>query len=243
MMPKRTPSPEEITSLLFKLREETPEYPADQLAARKGAFLKQVGTINIQGKGQGGGQAGNGGPATPGGGLPGPGFLLQALIGIGLIAALLSAALVYRDQINDLLARNENKVVTVEDTPIPTGISTGTALATSSSLPPTTTSTPVPPTGTATGFPTTVNGTPLIGSTPVIVDTPDGTQGNNGLHLGQTPGTPAAPGQGNPGNPNQPDDPGNGNSGNGNSGNGNSGNGNSGNGNSGNGNAGGGKPK
>jgi hypothetical protein len=241
MMPKRTPSPEEITGLLSKLKDGTPEYPADQLAARKSAFLKQAGTINIQGKGQGGkggGQAGNGGPgATQGGGLTGPGFLLQALIGIGLIVALLSAAFVYRDQINDLLAGNENKVVTVEDALIPTGISTDTALATSS-LPPTTTSTPVPPTGTATGYPTTVNGTPLIGSTPVIVGTLDGTQGNNGLHLGQTPGTPAAPGQGNPGNPNQPDDPGNGNPGNGNSGNGNSGNGNSGNGNSG-----GGKPK
>ena len=35
----------------------------------------------------------------------------------------------------------------------------------------------------------------------------NGTQTDNGLHLGQTPGTPAAPGQDNPSNPNKPDKP------------------------------------
>ena len=48
--------------------------------------------------------------------------------------------------------------------------------------------------------------TVIINGTPVV-DAPDGTKDNQGLHLGETPGTPAAPGQGNPGNVNQPDKP------------------------------------
>ena len=263
-MPKPTLNPKEITQLLSKLKDTTPEYPADLLEARKAAFLKHASTINLPGKGSGGagGQGGSGGPGvTPGGGPAAPGFLMQALIGLGLVAALLSAAFLYHNQINDLLAGNGIQVVSVESPPTPADIPATTPPVTASLLPtvaspePSTSSTATPPTGTATAPATIVvngtpvvgstpviadipDGTPVVGSTPVIVDIPDGTQGNNGLHLGQTPGAPAAPGQGNPGNVNQPDNPGNSNSGNDNSGNGNSGNGNSGNGNSGNGNPG-----
>ena len=53
-MPKRSFNPKDIISLLTKLKEQTPEYPAELLEARKAALLKHAATLNIQGKGQGG---------------------------------------------------------------------------------------------------------------------------------------------------------------------------------------------
>ena len=54
MASKGTMNTKEITDLLSKLKAETPDYPADLLAAGKASFLKQAVNIKIDGKGQGG---------------------------------------------------------------------------------------------------------------------------------------------------------------------------------------------
>jgi hypothetical protein len=206
MMSKQSLNPKDIIELVSRLKAETPEYPADMLAARKAAFLKQAATIKIQVDSQGGdgGQQGGSGTAASGGPAA-SGLLLQVVIGIGLIAALLLATFMVRDQISDLLQGNE--VVTVEGSSTPSTLSTPSALATASPVS-TMSPTEIIPTGTATSVDNTnLNGIPIIESASVVEGTPEGTNPNSGLHLGQTPGTPAAPGQGNPGNINQPDNP------------------------------------
>ena len=219
MMPKRSLNPKEIISLLSKLKSETPEYPTELLDARKAAFLKQASTLKIQGKGQGGegGQEGGTGGATGsgpalGGGTGVQGFLLQALVGFSVMAALLLTAFAYREQISEIL-NNRNDLVVVAETGTTPVLSTPTAVATNT-LGLTGSPTAVTPTSTPTGVElidvegiTIIDGTLYVDGIPAITGTPSGTKPNPGLHLGQTPGTPAAPGQGNPGNQNQPDKP------------------------------------
>ena len=219
MIPKRSLNPKEIIGLLSKLKSETPDYPADLLEARKAAFLKQAAILKIQGKGQGGqsgqqgGSSGSGGPGPAlGGGPAAQSFLLQAIIGFSVVAAMLMAAFVYRDQIGEIL-KDRNVVVAVDDTGTPTDISTVTLSATASPVP---TGSPTAGTPTATTPSleiingediTIIDGTLFVDGTPVVGGTPIGTNTNPGLHLGQTPGTPAAPGHGNSGNQNKPDKP------------------------------------
>jgi len=212
MMPKRSLDPKDIINLLSKLKEQTPEYPADMLEARKAAFLKQAANLKIQGDGNGGdaGNSGSGGSnAALGGGAASSGFLFQALVAFSVVAALLLTAFAYRKQISKIISGNELAAVEEISTSslvvsTPTGGITLSPEVTPSATEPT-------PTGTifvtTTGLENTI--ILIIDGTPVfIVDgTPDGTKTNPGLHLGQTPGTPAAPGQGNPGNVNQPDKP------------------------------------
>src|SRR3990172_6915523 len=114
MMPKRSLNPKDITTLLGKLKDETPEYPAELLEARKAAFLKQAVTLKIEGKGQGGeggqegGTSGSGGSGTAlGGGTAALGFILQAVIGFSVIAAMLLTAFAFRKQIAEILRGGE----------------------------------------------------------------------------------------------------------------------------------------
>ena len=217
MMSKRSINPREIIRLLSKLKSETPEYPAELLDARKAAFLKQAVTLKIEGKGQGGeggqeGGTGGAGGSALGGGTAAQGFLLQALVGFLVVAALLLTAFAYREQIGEIL-KNGNNLVAIAETGTAPVLTTPTALATVS---PGLTGSPtaVTPTSTPTGVElisvegiTVIDGTLYVDGIPAITGTPGGTKPNPGLHLGQTPGTPAAPGQGNPGNQNQPDKP------------------------------------
>lgn len=217
MMPKRSLDQKEIIGLLSKLKEQTPEYPANLLESRKAAFLKQAATLKIQGKGQGGeggaegGGSGTGGSSATLGGTAAQGFILQAVIGFSMIAALLLTAFAYREQISVVL--RENEVVTVGEAlgETQTALSLSTPTAVFSATPVISPSpTQAIPTVTATvQDDTNLNITPqiVVEGTIKVEGTPDGTKSNNGLHLGQTPGTPAAPGQGNPGNVNQPDKP------------------------------------
>jgi len=230
-MPKQSFNSKEIIRLLSELKSETPEYPSKLLEARKVAFLKQAATLKIQGKGPGGeggqqgGSSGSGGSgAALGGGTAAQGFVLQALVGFSVVAALLLTAFAYREQIGEIL-QNRREVVAISE------IKTVTAEWTASPVPtvsPSFTGSPTAgiatPTGTGleaiNGEGLTIidgtlcvdgtlvlEGTTVIEGTLVFDGTPVGTKANSGLHLGQTPGTPAAPGQGNPGNPNQPDQP------------------------------------
>lgn len=48
MIAGKPPGPKEIIDLLSKLKDLTPEYPADLLAARRAAFLKQVAVLTDQ---------------------------------------------------------------------------------------------------------------------------------------------------------------------------------------------------
>lgn len=202
----------EITDLLSKHKAETPDYPADLLAARKAAFLKQAVKIKVGGKGQGGQRGGSGGSGTAlSGGAVGPGALLQALIGILLVAAMFLAVYALRDQITEILLGNE--VAALEDVSQPSivfsPLAPGTVTAVPSSQAPVVAAPSgeslLPGTPGAFGDNIDLNRASVVAGTPGAEIAAEKTKSNNGLHLGQTPGTPAAPGHGNPGNPNQPD--------------------------------------
>lgn len=211
MTGKKTLNPEEITNLLSKLKNETPDYPSEMMAARKAAFLKQAVNIKIDTKGQGGeggqqgGSGGSGGAL--GGGTAAPGMLLQALIGISIVAAMFLAAYAYRDQLTDAFGGHE--VVVQENTYQAAPISSPLAPVTSGEAP---VAPDIAPTNTPAALAdvdpsgeTNISGITIIEETPGAEFASDDIKTNNGLHLGQTPGTPAAPGQGNPGNLNKPD--------------------------------------
>lgn len=208
MVPRPTPSSEEVIALLARLKMRTPDYPAHLLAARKTAFLEQAATWTIQGqgpRGDGGLQSGNGGPGPVlGGANPAHGMVLQAVIGFGLVASMLIGAYVIHEQISGRLEGDTLAVVqSTEQTILPvTGASdmpTETETATATPV--------VTPTVTVTiaGSDTVVENE--LDDPMNIDDLLDIFKDNPGLHLGQATGTPAAPGQGNPGNQNQPDKP------------------------------------
>jgi hypothetical protein len=144
------------------------------------------------------------------GGAASPGALLQALIGIGLVAAISLAAYAYQDQIEDILRTNEGRAR--EELSQPSVVSTEPApgtvtvdpspIAAALDIPPI----EIVPTGTpGAGDNVDLNGAAVVAGTPGAGVASERTKTNNGLQLGLTPGTPAAPGQGNPGNPNKPD--------------------------------------
>ena len=221
MTPKRSLDSKEIIDLLSKLKEETPEYPAQMMEARKAAFLKQAANLRIPGEGNGGegsSDAGGSGSGGTGGGAAFQGIVLQALIAVSVIGALIATAFAYREQISDIVQGNE--VVAVEDISAPFTVSTPTPFATATPVPSGTSTVETPTMETLTGTPTgpgyviLIDGKPVVvitlpenGTPYILVEVLDGSKTNSGLHLGQTPGTPAAPGQGNPGNENQPDKP------------------------------------
>jgi len=198
-MSKQAPNPEEIISLLSKLKESTPEYPADLMAARKAAFLKEAIALQIHPRGmsgKGGGDGGLSGTSTLGGMSAAQSILLQAVIGVWIIAAMLTAAYIFREQIIDLL--QQNGIVTLEVTQAPS----------SDSLIPTTLApnTEVPPTEITPLVETPVPGEPKEGESPAeIQEAPTDAKNNPGLHLGQTPGAPDTPNQDKPDKPEKPD--------------------------------------
>jgi hypothetical protein len=209
---ERSLNPQEVIGLLSKLKASTPDYPADLMAARKAAFMKQAIAIKFHGHGHSGKGGGDGGSAGSGGSsgsgaLGGmstaQGIMLQAVIGVWIIAAMLAAAYVFRNQIIDFLQNNH--LISVEVTQVPSIDSTLPDLTT-----PATEATPTSLTTTATlGAPSSES--PSIEVTPDgssnIQNAPEGTKENPGLHLGQTPGPPDTPNQDNPDKPNKPDQP------------------------------------
>ena len=217
MEPRKPLNTKEITDLLSKLKDKTPDYPSDMMAAKKAAFLKQAVYIKIDTKSQGGegGSSGSGSSGSAfGGGAATPGTLLQALIGIGLVAAISLAAYALHDQIDEIWQANEGRareelsqpsIVSTE--PIP-GTVTAVPSPIASALAFVAPSGEIVPTGTPGGGDNTaLNGAAVVAGTPGAEIASEKTKTNSGLHLGQTPGTPAAPGQGNPGNVNKPEKP------------------------------------
>jgi hypothetical protein len=212
MFTKSTPSSKEIIELLSRLKAETPDYPAHILAARKNSFLNHAATLKIQGKGQGGEggqQGGSGGSGASGTALGGSttvqGIILQAIIGLGIVATMLIGMLtgnyLFRDQVSDRL---EEDIVVVIESSAPTILpASGTSETPTEDVPGVATP---EVTATATESNTTVEN--LNDDPAFINDLLDVIKDNPGLHLGQATGTPAAPGQGNPGNINQPNKPG-----------------------------------
>jgi len=213
MSPGKPLNTKEITELLSKLKAETPEYPSELMEARKAAFLKQAVNIKIDRTGQGGegghqgGSGGSGGSGAALGSGSVPGILLQALIGIAVVAALILGAYIYRSQFGD---NSQNTRVSVdEELPASSLVAPETITVVPGSITPVLT---VSPTGSPTATLPVFDDTDLNGASAFDETQPDGTslngtQTDNGLHLGQTPGTPAAPGQDNPSNPNKPDKP------------------------------------
>jgi hypothetical protein len=207
MTPKLSSDSKEIINLLSRLKTQTPDYPAEMLAARKATFLKDAAVIKLQIKGQGGegGQAGGSGgsSAAAGGSTTASGIAFQAAVGFGLVAALLIGAFFVDGQDRVSL---DNTVVAIQENSdeliLPL---TGAAPLTATSIP-----TEVIP-DTATPEITISDPSIYSGDTEVIYDEIDLVKKlkkpNPGLHLGQAEGTPAAPGLGNPGNINQPEKP------------------------------------
>jgi hypothetical protein len=203
-MSKQSLHSQDIIGLISKLKESTPEYPTDLLAARKAAFLQQAVAINIDGNGlsgKGGGDGGiggTGGSGALGGMSTAQTILLQAVIGVWVVAAMLTAAYVFRDQIIDLLQDNG----IVEMTQIPSGEFAVPATIVPATEIPTLefTSTPIP---------TAPDDLPVIETAPDnssdSQSTPESTKQNPGLHLGQTPGAPDTPNQNKPDKPDQSD--------------------------------------
>jgi len=201
-----------IIALLVKLKDQTPDYPTDLMAARKAAFMKQVVSINVQVKGlesETGGGSGGGGPGSSGGsGFLGGlstahGILLQVAIGVGAIAAILTSTYLFREQIIELL--QDNGIVPVEVTQAPsTEPAAPATVAPVTELP----LTELPPTELPPTVVVTPAGSPAVGA--ILEDLNDVQDVPNklgGLHLGQTPGAPAVPGRGEPNKSNGPGKP------------------------------------
>ncbi|MGB7875728.1 MAG: hypothetical protein WBL25_15205 [Anaerolineales bacterium] len=208
---ERSLNPNDIINLLSRLKAKTPDYPLEMKVARKTAFMKQVVAINISGPslgGKGGGDGGSGlsggsgGPGALGGMSTAQGILLQAVVGVWIIAGMLTAAYVFRGQIIDLL--QDNGIVSVEMTQAPSIDSPAPVMEIPSlEVPPTEIT---PPSGTA--VPESVSeGEIAPEASSDTQDTSDTSVDNNdkpGLHLGQTPGAPDTPNQDNPNKPDKP---------------------------------------
>ena len=123
-MANKSLEPRDIIRLLGKLKEETPDYPANLVEARKYSFLKQIVDTQISSQGrngdgnQGGGTGGQkggsgsargagGSGAALGGGSTFLGFSLKMVFAVGAAVVMLTAAYLYRDQIVEYLAENE----------------------------------------------------------------------------------------------------------------------------------------
>jgi hypothetical protein len=213
---ERSLSSNEIIQLLSKLKTETQDYPVDLMYARRAAFLKQAFTVKFDGPGRGGkgggdgGGSGSGGPGVLGGTSAAQGILLQAVIGVWIIAAMLATAYVFRDQIIDIL--QSNGIVTVEltqepsiDSPLPLLESPAIQIP-SEEVPPTDTTLP---SVTATPDASSAGESVPAGSSEIqnAPDTSNTGKEDQGLHLGQTPGAPDTPNQDNPDKPTNPDNP------------------------------------
>lgn len=208
----KVPTQNEIIKLLAKLKAETPDYPIDLMAARKAAFIDQVVAIQFDGPKQGGKGGGDGGSGTSAGSggsgvLSGmstaQGILLQAVIGVWIIAAMLTTAYVFRDQIIDLLQDNG---IVVEMMQAPSIESTDPAFVAPTAESP---SPDVSPTEIASPSATPIpdalseaeSDSESASDGQDISENPDETKENQGLHLGQTPGAPDNPNQGKPDKP------------------------------------------
>ena len=208
---ERSLNPQDIIGLLSKLKAGTPEYQADLMSARKAAFMKQAIALKIHGHGHSGkgggdggsaGSGGSGGSGALGGMSTAQGILLQAVIGVWIIAAMLTAAYVFRNQIIDLL--QDNHIVSVEvtqapaiDPASPVIVAPATEISPTAATPTSASATPGDVPGNEANPDSSSN----------IQNTPDGTKDDQGLHLGQTPGPPDTPNQDKPDKPNKPDKP------------------------------------
>ncbi len=199
---------QDIVGLISKLKDSTPDYPTELLAARKASFLQQAVSINLNGNGLGGKGGGDGGIGSSGGtgGTSALGglstaqtILLQAVIGVWVIAAMLTAAYVFRDQIIDVLQRN-GIVVETAQAPVSEPSVLGSPSPTAEV--PTLDFTP-------TFLATTPGDSSAIEATPAapsgVQSTPTTSKENPGLHLGQTPGSPDTPNQNKPDKTPKPD--------------------------------------
>jgi hypothetical protein len=170
------------------------------MAARRAALLQAAVALQIHGSGMSGkgggdgGIGGSGGSGTLGGMSAAQSILLQAVIGVWIIAAMLTAAYVFRDQIIDLL--QDNGIVTVEMTQAP-------------SIETTVPVTIEVPTIEITPLAVTANpgDVPGIEAPAEIQNAPADPKDKPGLHLGQTPGPPEPPNKDEPNNPDKPEKP------------------------------------
>lgn len=184
-----------IIKLITRLKAETPDYPSHLMVTRKADFIKQVAAINVSGITQGNWIDINGGSSEVVGVLnslsTAQGILLQVVIGVWIIAAMLTVAYVFRNQIVDLL--QQNNIILVESTqvgPVATDISTSPTIVTPS---PELSPTSITPTVVEPNLTDSSNDSSSAENPP---DTPsDSSKNDPGLHLGQTPGPPNPPGQ------------------------------------------------
>ena len=200
-MSKQALDSQDVIRLLSKLKDSTPDYPLDLMAARRATILQAVVALQIHGSGLSGkgggdgGMGGTGGSGALGGASTAQTILLQAVIGVWIIAAMLTAAYVFRDQIIDLLQDNG---IVEEMTQAPFNESTAPAILSPA--------TEIIPTEITPLAGTAVPGVePGMEATPEVEKAPVAPNDNPGLHLGQTPGAPDTPNQDKPDKPDKPD--------------------------------------
>lgn len=185
-MPEEPLTHQEIVELLSKLRDETPEYPAELEEARKSSYLKQIVEIEISRRDQGGDsgrQAGAGGAGASGvalgGGTTFLGFSLKSVIVFVAAIAVLTAAYLFRDQITNYLA--ENNIIRVEATATPADTSPAVGLSTAK---------PTAKAASSSGSGTAVTQTPPGFGSNHPIGTPVDAKPGPGQKSGQVQGTP-----------------------------------------------------
>lgn len=198
MIAKQFLHPKEIIELLSKLKEKTPDYPTDLMAARKAAFLKQIDEIKPDQPGQGGGGSGLSGTGL--GGLSSmQGILLQAVIGVWIMAAMLMVMYIFREHITDWFGLNEKVFITVDTIPLPADVPISLQSPAPGATDAAVTEFIITPESTKPED-SQSNGS-TTDSSSSTESSPDNSKGNHGLHKGQTPGPP------NSDKPDKPDKP------------------------------------
>lgn len=195
-------SDRDILNLLESLKNAENAYPQHMIQSRRSLYLRQAAAMTAMTS-----TAGNG-PAAPSAGGFSIGTLLETALIIALVIEAAVATYIYRDRIADFIERTLAPQVEVVDSPpdiLPSDVPPGAQVSTET------------PDGDVTVTPTvtvTVTGTPPALQSPLppaaggpndndagnsvqAVSTPQPTNDNPGLHLGQTKQPTQDPGAGN----------------------------------------------
>lgn len=184
MNPKHPLSSQEIISLLAKMKTDSKPYPPELLSARRSVFIQKAAGMKIDLKGLRGKNI----PKIHSGPLSATmEIVLQSVLGAMVAVMVVSAAIIYREEIIDFFTPEGPDVVSSEvapQQPSATPISTSTSVATSTISP----SPQIQPTLTPTAYDLILESD----DTPVAIEpTSTSDKDNSGKHLGQTPTPPA----------------------------------------------------
>jgi hypothetical protein len=180
------PKDYDVAKLLAKLKKEEDQYPSDLFASRRQGYIRRVAEIGV-GLGVSGAlkttlkasKAGASATTTTIGGL------VEAALVVAIVAEASAAAYIYRDQIGDVIESYSSQTQVYEVPPTSENFVPSPAEI-ALSEPPEITETPEETSTVTTEFASVTDGLDNLTQDVQINSTPD-PNGNNGLHLGQTP--------------------------------------------------------